>query len=88
MIIDATGLACPEPVILTKKALATHPDDIKAKIEITDEQWHHYIHGETITIEETKDKGWYLLVCQGHSISFSKLVGKTLKNFYPKGLRV
>ncbi len=69
-------------------ALATHPDDIKAKIEITDEQWHHYIHGETITIEETKDKGWYLLVCQGHSISFSKLVGKTLKNFYPKGLRV
>ncbi len=28
MIIDATGLACPEPVILTKKALASRPEEL------------------------------------------------------------
>lgn len=28
MIIDATGLACPEPVILTKKAIASRPEEL------------------------------------------------------------
>ena len=69
-------------------ALATNSEQVNHQINISLDQWKHYIHGETLTIDELKDKGWYLLVCEGHSVSFSKLVGKTLKNFYPKGLRI
>lgn len=53
-----------------------------------------YLRGETIevSIKETygqtlRGKGWVLMLADGCSIGWSKLVGTTLKNHYPKGLR-
>ncbi len=33
MIIDAKGLACPEPVILTKKALKDKPNELTVIVD-------------------------------------------------------
>lgn len=33
MIIDAKGLACPEPVILTKKALKDKPNELTVVVD-------------------------------------------------------
>lgn len=69
-------------------ALATTPDSVQRQITLTLDQWHRYVHGETLQIHNAPaGDGWYLLTCQKHSCGFGKLVGTTLKNFYPKGLR-
>lgn len=68
-------------------ALTLTARDVKNKIEITNEQWRAYVHGDTISLEHEMQKGWYLLICQGHSICFGKVVNRIVKNFYPKGLR-
>lgn len=69
-------------------ALAFNASEVKSVLKLSPEQWRHYVHGETITVDNTQlDNGWYLLVCEKHSCGFGKLVGTTLKNFYPKGLR-
>lgn len=53
-----------------------------------------YLSGETIEVstKEThrqvlKGKGWVLMLADGCSVGWAKLVGTTLKNHYPKGLR-
>jgi Predicted redox protein, regulator of disulfide bond formation len=33
MIVDAMGLACPEPVIRTKKALSSKPDTLTVLVD-------------------------------------------------------
>lgn len=68
-------------------ALATDPAETHQKLTIDLDQWRAYVHGDVLTIKEQKPNGWYLLVCAGHSCGFGKLVGATVKNFYPKGLR-
>lgn len=68
-------------------ALTMHPAASQRVIEIDHDQWCHYVHGDTITITDHLQNGWYLLVCEGYSCGFGKLVGQTIKNFYPKGLR-
>ncbi|BAP85603.1 23S rRNA methyltransferase [Paucilactobacillus hokkaidonensis JCM 18461] len=68
-------------------ALALDSSSVKNKIKITEEQWREYVHGDTIKLDHDLEKGWYLLTCQGHSVCFGKAVNRTVKNFYPKGLR-
>lgn len=68
-------------------ALSLTADEAQRTIEISAEQWRQYVHGDTITIDQQLASGWYLLVCNHHSCGFGKLVQKTVKNFYPKGLR-
>ena len=68
-------------------ALALTPTKAKKTLELSEEQWRQYVHGDTITIDKELASGWYLLVCDKHSCGFGKLVQKTVKNFYPKGLR-
>lgn len=68
-------------------ALALDSSSVKNKIQITEEQWREYVHGDTIKLDHDLEKGWYLLTCQGHSVCFGKAVNRTVKNFYPKGLR-
>lgn len=46
-----------------------------------------YLHGETVMVN-SKLKGFVLVSYQGLIFSFGKIAGKTLKNFYPKGLRI
>lgn len=55
-----------------------------------------YLRGETIDTEQLSAEncdsclrvnGWVLILVDGCSIGWAKLVGSTLKNHYPKGLR-
>lgn len=55
-----------------------------------------YLRGETIDISRLEEKdaswelksgGWVLMMTEGCSAGWAKLVGSTLKNHYPKGLR-
>lgn len=68
-------------------ALATDPATCPRVLELSHDQWRQYVHGDVVTIDSPKQNGWYLLACDGHTTGFGKLVGTTIKNFYPKGLR-
>ncbi|MGN1279996.1 MAG: RsmB/NOP family class I SAM-dependent RNA methyltransferase [Limosilactobacillus sp.] len=68
-------------------ALATDPAACSRVLQLSHDQWRQYVHGDVVTIDQPQANGWYLLVCDGHATGFGKLVGTTIKNFYPKGLR-
>lgn len=68
-------------------ALALSPLEVERKITISKEQWEIYMTGQTLQIEQSLPNGWYLLICEEKGFSFGKLVGNTIKNFIPKGLR-
>jgi NOL1/NOP2/sun family putative RNA methylase len=51
-----------------------------------DNQWIHYLKGETITTGA--DRGWILVTIDGFSLGWGKEAKGILKNFYPKGLRI
>lgn len=68
-------------------ALASLPSEASRVIELSKEQWQQYVHGDVVNIDSDLTNGWYLLVCNEHTVGFGKLVGQTVKNFYPKGLR-
>lgn len=68
-------------------ALSLSKYDQYRYLDITHDQWRQYVHGDTLTVSGSHDNGWYLLVAEGHPCGFGKLVGQTVKNFFPKGLR-
>ncbi|MYV05083.1 RsmF rRNA methyltransferase first C-terminal domain-containing protein [Furfurilactobacillus milii] len=68
-------------------ALATHPDQYRPTVALTQAQWAQFVHGDTVTLEEPTENGWTLATINGNGIGFGKVVGQTLKNGYPKGLR-
>ncbi|GLB46836.1 23S rRNA methyltransferase [Philodulcilactobacillus myokoensis] len=68
-------------------ALAIHPDQYNQCLNINNDQWKKYVHGDIFKINEDKPKGWYLLICKHQPIGFGKIVNHTVKNFFPKGLR-
>jgi NOL1/NOP2/sun family putative RNA methylase len=65
-----------------KKEQAEHSFNLSAK----DEQWIHYLKGETITTGN--DRGWTLVTIDGFPLGWGKESKGILKNFYPKGLRI
>ncbi len=67
-------------------ALALRPEMVRHTYEMREEEPFAYLSGETLQVEG--DKGWYLLCVDGYSIGWGKLVGATMKNHYPKGLRI
>lgn len=68
--------------------LALTLDEEKIRtIDINDEEWVAYVHGDVIKKDVDSPNGWYLLTCHHHSVGFGKLVNKDIKNFFPKGLR-
>lgn len=68
-------------------ALAVRPENVKQKLTISPADWRQYVHGDTFRVAPELKKGWYLLVCEGQSVGFAKVVNGTAKNFFPKGLR-
>ncbi|MFC6261221.1 RsmF rRNA methyltransferase first C-terminal domain-containing protein [Levilactobacillus fujinensis] len=68
-------------------ALASADVPVSQTLAITDDQWRAWVHGETFTLDMTPEKGWYLLTCGEQPVGFGKVVGQTVKNFFPKGLR-
>lgn len=68
-------------------ALASDPLTVNQTLAITRDQWRAWVHGETFTLATAPQKGWYLLTCADQPVGFGKVVGTTVKNFFPKGLR-
>lgn len=46
-----------------------------------------YLHGETLDVPDTPD-GWAVVTVAGAALGGGKVTGGTLKNHYPKGLRI
>lgn len=68
-------------------AMALHPDDAVQYMECTEEAAARYLKGETIPCPPTL-KSWTLVCCHGISLGWGKAGNGTLKNHYPKGLRI
>lgn len=69
-------------------ALTLTPDNVVNHLELTNDQWRQYVHGDVVNIQgPAQGNGWYLLTSDNHSCGWGKLVGSTVKNFFPKGLR-
>lgn len=68
-------------------ALALQPNQVKRTccLSSKSEEIQAYLQGETISF--AGEKGWHLICVDGYSIGWGKLVGNTMKNHYPKGLR-
>lgn len=68
-------------------ALASDVTAVKQTLAIDQDQWISWVHGEALTLASAPAKGWYLLTCDQQPVGFGKVVGSTVKNFFPKGLR-
>ncbi|MGT2926180.1 RsmF rRNA methyltransferase first C-terminal domain-containing protein [Streptococcus cuniculipharyngis] len=67
--------------------LALTADEVKQSIDLDDDAFRRYVAGETINLEEDRETGWYQILVDGNGLGFAKIVGKVIKNYYPKGLR-
>lgn len=57
-------------------------------VKITMKEAEDYIRGMTITGKTVYNNGWVLVCVEGLSLGWGKMVNGTLKNHYPKGLRI
>lgn len=67
--------------------LALRADEVKQSVSITEEEFSKYVAGETVELTENHSNGWYQVLVGGNGLGFAKVTGKTLKNYFPKGLR-
>ena len=67
--------------------IALTSDEVVSSIELTQEQFAPYASGNVVTLDQTLENGWYQLLVDGNGFGFAKVIGNTLKNYYPKGLR-
>lgn len=66
-----------------KKEVVAHSLDLNSSDQ---EPIMKYLRGETL--ETGGDRGWTMVTIDGHPLGWGKEVKGTLKNFYPKGLRI
>ena len=71
-------------------ALALDPTKCQRKLAVEKEDWQKYVAGNVISLKErpAQGNGWYLLECEDKAFAFGKVVDLTVKNFFPKGLRI
>lgn len=67
--------------------IALRPDEVKQKVILPPSDFAKYVAGEALNLPQSYPNGWYQLTIKGNGLGFVKLVGNTLKNNYPKGLR-
>lgn len=69
-------------------ALSLKETDVRqsCNLKAEDDAVTKYLRGETLTY--IGEKGWVLMCVDGYSAGWAKLAGETLKNYYPKGLRI
>lgn len=67
--------------------LALHSNDVKSSITLTEDDFKRYVSGHTISLPQSYPTGWYQLLIDGNGLGFAKVVDKTVKNHFPKGLR-
>lgn len=69
-------------------ALALQRHDVQQSLDIKSDhiECMKYLRGETLSTGE--DRGWLLITVDGYPLGWGKEVKGTVKNFYPKGLRI
>jgi NOL1/NOP2/sun family putative RNA methylase len=75
-----------EPNHALAKALTNHDVIHTLELSSKEEIWKKYVKGETL--QTSGDRGWMLVTIDGFPLGWGKEVKGTLKNFYPKGLRL
>lgn len=70
-------------------ALYLKPEQAKRQVDLPSlsREAERYLRGETLKIRE-QENGWTLVTVDGYSLGWGKAAGGTLKNHYPKGLRL
>ena len=67
------------------------PSDVKYSFECSEEQAEKYLHGDVLQITDDNlsgAKGFILICYNGLSLGWGKITNGTIKNHYPKGLRI
>ena len=67
--------------------IALTSDEVVSSIELIQDQFAQYVSGNVVTLDQAQPNGWYQLLVDGNGFGFAKIVGNTVKNYYPKGLR-
>ena len=69
-------------------AMCVKKEECKNVVDLAeaDERLEKYFRGETI--EADVDNGWCVVCVNGYPLGLGKAVGGTVKNHYPKGLRI
>lgn len=68
-------------------ALSLNPNDVKNQAVLNDVELVQYIHGETIPTDLNTD-GWVLITYKNNAVGWGKISNNTIKNHYPKYLRI
>lgn len=61
--------------------------EVKQGIDLSEADFDNYVSGLTLTLPQALPNGWYQLRVLGNGLGFAKVVGTTVKNYFPKGLR-
>ncbi len=67
--------------------MAMQPDEVKKVVAIDSANFKNYVAGESLILSKPYPNGWYQLTIEDKGLGFVKIIGNTLKNKYPKGLR-
>ena len=67
-------------------AMALHPCEARQILSCRREEAARYLRGETLDCQQ--EKGWILVCVDGVSLGWGKAGNRTVKNHYPKGLRI
>lgn len=67
--------------------VALKQKEVVNTIDINEEQFRQYVSGNIVNLDQEYPKGWYQICIHQNGIGFSKVVGNTIKNSFPKGLR-
>lgn len=68
-------------------ALACKGDEVKRRWNLSSDSSDIYAYLKGEVIQASGEKGWYVIEVDGFPIGWGKLVGNSMKNHYPKGLR-
>lgn len=64
------------------------PELFKYSIELNDDEFKKYLHGEEIIRNDIKFKAYAIVTRKGYAVGGVKVSNGRLKNLYPRGLRV
>lgn len=67
-------------------AMALSKEKVKRSVELDEEETILFRHGEEL--KKDVENGWVLVMTNGVSLGWGKAAGGTIKNHYPKGLRI
>ena len=68
--------------------MALKPAEARYTAELSREQFYSYAAGNPVQLGKMLVNSWALVLIEGKSFGFAKIVDGTLKNYYPKGLRI